>query len=72
MHNIGIYLSAAQVVECVLPVFSEMNCVGFSPNIGIFISAAQLVERVLPEAFCNKLCWFESQYWHIPFCSPGS
>ena len=54
--NIGIYLSAAQIVERVLPVaFGNKLCVTI-PNIGVYLSAAQIVERVLPVAFGNKLC----------------
>ena len=70
--NIGIYLSAAHVVERVLPgaFFNKLS--GSNPNTGIFLSAAQVVERVLLVAFGSKLFLFESQYRHIYFCSAVS
>ena len=33
---------------------------------------ARAVEHMLAVAFGNKLCWFQSRYWHISLCSPGS
>jgi len=70
--NTGIFLSAAQVVERVLPVAFVNKLCGSNPNPGIFLSAAQVEESVLAVAISNKLGWFEPQYRHISFLSPGS
>ena len=70
--NIGIFLSAAQVVERVVPVAFLSKLCGSNPNTGIFLSAAKVVERVLLVAFGNKLCWFESQNRRNNFCGPVS
>jgi len=51
--NVGIFFSAAQVVERVLPVAFGNKRFGTITNIGILLSAAKLVERVLPVAFGN-------------------